>query len=248
MALRDGLVGAWCPSFGPTASTLLDRSGRNNHGTLTNMDQSTDWVQSGGYGALDFDGTNDFVSLGNSSTLNPTTAISLSCWVRYSASLPIWCMGRDDATLGRSFALGVRANTDRVLSLQINGAQTIASSVAVAQNIWTHLAISGSPGFGYRAYQDGVQTGSATWTTPANTTGSTTIGARTYAGFQGYWTGQIDDAAIWSRALTPTEIRQLYTRGRGDWLRERRRRVFGFVPPTFRAAWVQRSRLIGGGV
>ena len=248
MGLRDGLVGAWCPSLGATARTLLDRSGRNNHGTLTNMDPSTDWVQSGGRGALDFDGVNDLVSLGNSATLNPTTAISLACWVRYSANVVIWCIGRDDATLGRSFAIGVRANSDRVLSLQINGTQTIASSLAVPQNTWTHLAITGSPGIGYRAYQDGVQTGSATWTAPASTTGSTTIGARTYAGSQGYWAGQIDDAGIWARGLTPSEIRQLYTQGRGGWLRQTRRRTYGFVAAGFKPYWARRqSQIIGGG-
>ena len=241
MALSDGLVGAWCPSLGATAGTLLDRAGRNNHGTLTNMDPATDWVQSGGRGALDFDGVNDFVSLGNSASLNPTTAISLACWVRYSASVAIWCIGRDDATLGRSFALGVRASSDRVLSLQINGTQTIASSLAVPQNTWTHLAITGSPGIGYRAYQDGVQTGSATWGAPASTTGSTTIGARTYAGSQGYWAGQIDDAGIWARGLTPPEIQQLYRQGRGAWLRQTRRRTYGFVQTGNR-----RRRLICG--
>ena len=79
MALRDGLVGAWCPSFGPTASTLLDRSGRNNHGTLVNMDQSTDWVQSGGAGALDFDATDDRVSI----SVAPVVAapFTISAWV-----------------------------------------------------------------------------------------------------------------------------------------------------------------------
>jgi hypothetical protein len=33
-----------------------------------------------------------------------------------------------------------------------------------------------------------------------------------------------------------------------DWVVQKRRRVFGLVPPAFRAVWVQRSRLIGGGV
>ena len=61
--LLTGLVGAWCPSLGPSGYTLLDRSGRGNHGTLTNMDAASDWVGTPGGWALDYDGTNDYVQL-----------------------------------------------------------------------------------------------------------------------------------------------------------------------------------------
>ena len=35
--INQGLVGAWCPSLGPSGSRLLDKSGNANHGVLTNM-------------------------------------------------------------------------------------------------------------------------------------------------------------------------------------------------------------------
>ena len=54
--LWDGVVGAWCPSLGPTGLRLHDHSRRNNWGTLTNMDPPTDWVIDGGQYAVDFDG------------------------------------------------------------------------------------------------------------------------------------------------------------------------------------------------
>jgi hypothetical protein len=45
----EGLVGAWCPSVtGPTGLSLYNLQGRNNTGTLTNMDAPTDWVRSQG--------------------------------------------------------------------------------------------------------------------------------------------------------------------------------------------------------
>jgi len=57
------LVGAWAPSVSQWGGTILrDLSGQGNHGTLTNMDPATDWVTSGGYGALDFDGSDDLVT------------------------------------------------------------------------------------------------------------------------------------------------------------------------------------------
>lgn len=81
--LRNGLVGAWCPSIDRSRSTLLiDQSGYNNHGTLTNMDPGTDWVASEGKVALDFDGTNDYVLINSSAITALTDSITVSAWVR----------------------------------------------------------------------------------------------------------------------------------------------------------------------
>jgi len=62
-SLRQGLVGAWCPSLGASGLSLIDRSGRNNHGTLTNMGGQDNWRLSGSRIALNFDGINDYVSI-----------------------------------------------------------------------------------------------------------------------------------------------------------------------------------------
>ena len=63
--LWDGVVGAWCPSLGPTGGRLHDFSRYGNWGTLTNMDPPTDWVVDGGQYALDFDAVNDYVVAGS---------------------------------------------------------------------------------------------------------------------------------------------------------------------------------------
>ena len=63
--LWDGVIGAWCPSLGPTGSRFHDFSRYGNWGTLTNMDPPTDWVVDGGQYSLDFDNTNDYVDLGS---------------------------------------------------------------------------------------------------------------------------------------------------------------------------------------
>ena len=63
--LRDGLVGLWALSLGPTGLTLFDVSGRRNHGTLTAMDPATDWVTTKKGWALDFAGDDDYVTAPN---------------------------------------------------------------------------------------------------------------------------------------------------------------------------------------
>src|SRR5690606_30479453 len=66
--------------------TWRDLCGRN-HGTLTNMDPPTDWVgprgRPGGWGALDFDGSNDHVLVAHSNSFN-VSSLSVAAWVRAS--------------------------------------------------------------------------------------------------------------------------------------------------------------------
>ena len=271
MALRDGLVGAWCPSFGPTASTLLDRSRWNNHGTLTNMDQSTDWVQSGGAGALDFDGTNDEVNCGTSSataSLATTTSNpggTFSFWIRpNSVAVNGTIMARND---GNSVQAGwwlSQLNQAVQITFERTTGNARHTSANTLTTDWQHIVVSWRAGLpsttsegDFAMWRNGQVVTMNVTTQGAGTqaAGSDLVETlylarygKTTSGGHGFFAGQLDDVAIWKRQLTVSEVLQLYQQGRGAWLRQTRRRAFGFVPPTFRAAWVQRGKLIGGGV
>src|SRR5574343_801816 len=61
--LWSGCVFAVAPCLGPTGSQLFDVvDGRR--GTLTSMDNATDWIVSDGQYCLDLDGTDDTVTFG----------------------------------------------------------------------------------------------------------------------------------------------------------------------------------------
>ena len=79
--LTKGLVGCWIalPQLAK-GSIWYDLSGYNNHGTLTNMDPSTDWVYDGERWGLDFDGIDDYVTAAalDSPFLGPITILT---WV-----------------------------------------------------------------------------------------------------------------------------------------------------------------------
>ena len=82
--LWKGLAGAWVPAMGVTGGTLRDISGNKNHGTLTNMDPATDWVVGEKGLALDFDGSDDYIEIANSPSIeSPATtnqfALRLVC-------------------------------------------------------------------------------------------------------------------------------------------------------------------------
>ena len=79
--LWDGVVGAWAPCLGPTGLRLHDHSRRSNWGTLTNMDNATDWVVNDGQYALDiFD--DQYVDAGTLQGESLGGPFSMSCWVR----------------------------------------------------------------------------------------------------------------------------------------------------------------------
>src|SRR3989344_985239 len=77
-----GLVGYWTFDEG-TGLRANDFSGKNNYGTLSGTTKPT-WV-SGKHGkALSFDGTSGYVDAGNQSSVNLTTAITASVWIKYN--------------------------------------------------------------------------------------------------------------------------------------------------------------------
>ncbi|MEW6063009.1 MAG: LamG domain-containing protein [Nanoarchaeota archaeon] len=69
-------------------ATTKDYSSRGNTGTLGNTTGTTqpNWTSSGKIGgAYSFDGVNDFVDAGNSTTFNVTNAITLEAWIKPSS-------------------------------------------------------------------------------------------------------------------------------------------------------------------
>ena len=213
-SLRQGLVGAWCPSLGASGYRLIDRSGNNNHGTLTNMDPGTDWIPSGGKLALDFDGTDDYVAF-----QPPTATVSILTvcgWSNQVTSLPQYFPLVHTRQAG--FAAGVfRSGTaGNVLTSMWNGTiQEFNAATALgipSVGVWFFWAMvvnnstlttwlndnSFSLSITPTSYNIGVQ-----WQLARDTFSTR------------YSNVLIDDVRMYSRALTPSEIRLLYTGGRG---------------------------------
>ena len=78
--LAKGLVGLWLMNEGG-GNKVYDLSGNENHGTLTNMDPATDWVGGKDGPAIDFDGSDDYVDMGDVDTLEGLNAMSVCLWV-----------------------------------------------------------------------------------------------------------------------------------------------------------------------
>jgi len=262
--LWDGVVGAWCPSLGPTGSRLYDHSRANNWGTLTSMDNATDWVVSGSQYALDFDGSNDYVTIPDSRAFFSGQQISVSCWVERNAAGVY-------AELVNKFNGTAAANEDGYLLRWDNTNKpgfTVANSGSYGQFFatnantstdWNHVAAVHQFGSTSKTalYVNGLAI-AASWTSggtqvPDNdaTNYAINLAAQRYAGASyNLLAGQLDDVQIRSRIMTPDEVRDLYLLGRGGiYERRRRSRRRAIEQAGFRAYWVrQKSQIIGGGV
>ena len=206
-SLWDGCVGAWAPSLGATGGRLFDHSLYGNHGTLTDMDPASDWVVSGGKGALDFDGSNDYVSTSGNVFKNTTTALFM--WV-YSTSAGA---SRDNQTVYSTSTythyFSVGAST---LNLYHTGPATWQSSGSLTINEWQHVGfiINGST---RKLFLNGSEIASVSDTTASIYSGthSMRFGARVDGVFSPFQ-GRIDDIRIYNRPLDGTEIRTLARR------------------------------------
>jgi hypothetical protein len=212
--LWQGVVGYWSASAGPSGYRLLDRSGRGNHGTLTNMDAATDWVVDGGRYALDFDGSNDRLDLASSVTFSGD--FTLNIWIYPRANNGItWTNSANGLTtvffdLGSS-RIGTRGE---VSTLNYFAAPSIL-------NAWTMITVRRQSNSLSMFFNSVPST-----TSPiAGTTGDFVFN-RFGISFQLILPNNClaGEQIMSSRAMSQNEINQLYQIGRGGMLTPRRRR------------------------
>jgi len=218
--LRAGLVGHWIG--GGSGNTWFDRSGYGNHGTLTN---GPTWTlgEGGKRNALQFDGTDDFVSVADSSSLDISSAISVAFWIKsdevdsgvYSNQLVSKGSSTEDSNINfYYFGSTSGADAGKVkLTAKVGGTfqnLTNISTSALPIGTWTHVAAtySGSQGI---LYINGTAQGS-----PLSVSGTLTTNAeplwiaKADENFTGgaltYFNGKMDDVRIYNRALSAAEI------------------------------------------
>ena len=207
----DTSVGAYY-KFDEVAGTVaVDFWNDDNGATLVN---GPTWV-AGKYGnAVSLDGSDDYVSLpgGIMSTISNCT---VACWVKLSSN----------ATWSRIFDFGTSTAVNMFLTPQggagkiryaittsgSGGEQQIDGAAALPTGSWQHVAVTWTANTG-TLYVNGVQVGQNTsMTLNPSSLGNTN---RNYIGrsqsSDPYLYGLVNDFRIYSRALSASEITQLY--------------------------------------
>ena len=200
-------------AYYPFDGNASDASGNDLNGTLLGYDaNSTIWVAGRLEGALNFDGVNDSVRLGQGPIPDDVRPLTISAWVKRrgygyviskrSTSTGYWRFGIEQNQFGwfRDYAgsnhLSAQANTFtanewRLLTLTWNG---------------------GAEGSGTSLYLDAqdvtTSRGNASGAFLSDAANVMHIGSRN--GQETFFDGLIDDLRIWNRSLSATEVAELY--------------------------------------
>lgn len=211
--LWDGCIGAWCPALGPTGLSLIDWSGFQNHGVLTNFSGSAAaWLLQSGYWAIDPDGTNDFVSVANHGIHNPGDRMSVAAWIYLDAA-----PGANGGVVSKSaatsngWALYVGNSGGNLMTnfgIHSTTFTATSSSSTFPAGALTHLCGT-YDGTTLRVFVNGRQNGNGSAKTGSITTSSTALSiGNLYAASQPI-NGKVFDVMLWNRALTAQEIATL---------------------------------------
>ena len=244
--LWDGVVGAWCPSLGPTGLRLHDHSRGIRWGTLTNMDPPTDWVVQDGQYALDFDGVNDYALIGTHEALNSVTQY-VSAWIRptaVAADYMVYSMSNTPATIYRG--LWVTSGSLRWAWGSSSGNYRLYTTAAatIVVNKWQHVAAGHTDTGAPVIWIDGVVKTSTLSSSGVNSLPTLQQSDIGRLGNNFYFQGQIDNVTVWNRTITENEMRRLYLLGRGGMF-ERRRRTLRRVAAE-QATGARRRRILTG--
>ena len=216
--ITDGLVAYWKfnePNF-TTSTTIIDSSGNNNNG----IPQNGVMITSKGIfsNAADFDGTNDYISVSDSSTLDFDAAESFSFvyWI-YPQDFTQWFTPIAKRQSGAGYEMGIDSNG--VISWYLNngsvGFADTPDTDSLELNQWSQVALVFDRNYGTaKRYLNGEQTGTIDSITAVGDISNTlnlSIGGRSLRG-DGWFYGFIDNTAIYNRALLPAEILNLYQR------------------------------------
>ena len=224
--IGDGLVGYWPLDEGSGGMTA-DASGNANDGTING---GPGWVAGMFGNALEFDGSDDHVDLGNPPILDFGTGdFTISAWVKTTSpgGETVVAKGGDNSG-GHRWRLYVDGSTVEILVDDDSNKRDPGGSINVIDGEWRHL-VGLRRGDTLRGYVDAVEdpdiTAHGESTLPGGYDLSGTSQHNAYIGcltahdsgdLIKFFAGAIDDVAIWNRALDQEEIDFLWNGGAGN--------------------------------
>ncbi len=201
-ATPTGLVAAYSFNAG-SGSTVRDLSGNNNTGTIANAT----WSTAGKYGsALSFNGSNSWVTIPASSSLNFSNGMTLEAWVKATDLGSSWRAVMVKEQPGQLiYALyahdGGPGPSGHVF---VGGQDRFNSGSVLPTNTWIHLAAT-YDGTAVRLYVNGALATTLPVSGPiATSSDPLRIGGDSV--WPEWFSGLIDEARVYNRALSPTEI------------------------------------------
>jgi hypothetical protein len=193
------LVG-WWKMDDEGGSMALDWSGFGHNGSLVG---DPNWVDGYVGGAIELDGFDDCVDVGNPDRLNLTTEVTLAAWIKPNTAAN--SADQSFVTKGNN-SYGLRQSNTNTLQFRLNETTVASSPVTSAFNgQWHHLAgtFNGSQ---LLLYVDGALQATTGFAGAVPTSVYAVNIGREAVGNRFLYNGAIDEVRIYNRALTEDEI------------------------------------------
>ncbi len=222
---NTGLVGYWSFEDGSgTRAEDFSPTGTNT-GTLTN---GPTWVDGKIGKALSFNGSSMYVDAGNGTPLQITGTITISSWVKttdlsgtQNRGIAAKYRNQTGYVNQRAYEFYQNNNTDKFgFAISVDGtgvSKAVETTTTISTGIWYHVVTVFVPSESIKMYLNGVLDTTDTTSIPASINNSSAplwIGAQydlTNSGL--YFPGSIDEVRIYNRALSQSEIADLYQQG-----------------------------------
>lgn len=157
--------------------------------------------------ALSLNGSTQYAKPGTTSSFTGT-AFTLQAWIKTSNNAATMAA----VSKGSNFWLGINFGKAAIYDWTAGSTCQASSAPSLGDNAWHHIAATLTSGAtnGSIIYIDGVQQQTCTWT-PVAQNGEVGIGASKAASWQQFFTGAIDEVKVYSRVLSPEEVKAEYT-------------------------------------
>lgn len=223
--LARGLQAMWIVLPGMGGSKLWDIAGLPpHHGTWNSVTTTTGWrgtTRPGGFGHLVFDGatSNSYVDAGVWSDKYPSPylwpGLTLSCWILMRANAAAFDTFFAKSENGNNNDLLINADSTISWYKSISGVNLVTSTTALATYKWYHICGTMLSIPGTLATLSLYINGKLEAASNFSDVGGHTIGAGTWrlgnsAVFGRPFNGFLDDARVYERALSATEVYALY--------------------------------------
>ena len=203
-----GAIGVWLLNSS-SGTTAFDLTLNGNNGTLVN---NPVWVTTGKFNnGLVFNGTSQYVRIPNSSSLSPTTAVTVSGWFNIQSLNNI-----TGSFISKRNSYILHPNIDGSVSFYIyrtSGGWTAAVTPAnsISLNTWQNW-VGTYDGSTVKIYRDGILLASSAASGNLNTSGDLLIGSDVDCNCgTRFLNGLVDEVMVFNKALSLSEIQSIQT-------------------------------------
>ncbi|MBU3964325.1 DUF2341 domain-containing protein [Patescibacteria group bacterium] len=198
--------------------TVYDDSANNNNGTVSASSTMGNWT-TGKYGnAIDFDGTNDYIQVSDSTSTSITGDLTISAWIRPDVvSKEQTILGKWDETTAnndRSYRLWLDSSNKLNLSVSTDGSAVVTHTgdTALSASTWYHVEATYDTSTSMDVYLNGkLDAAQKTASVPASIDDNVSnlyMGAKenTSGNIDTKFDGAIDDVRLYNYARSASQV------------------------------------------